>query len=416
MGRIAVVAALLLAVCAAAAPAGTEPERVYALVSESQPAVLAEVDARTLKPATSARVQLGRLGPWSFSPAGNGLAVSTGWVPRSGVAEPVRLRFVDLVRMRLTGSVRLGPDPGLSTGQVNPVVLVSWISPEIVIAIRQRANRSLELVGVDGGKQRVRWRKPLSGVVLASASVGNELVLLVGKEGKIVAPRIVVVDARGRVRFAELGRLRAGWTWDDGATPPVGETRQPGLASDAATRTVYVAAPSGLVAEIALEGLDVRYHAPRRTFAKYQSGANRQAVSLGGGILAVAGSNSTVEKSDGKLYQVISASGLEFIDTHTGSTSSLDATATAVAAWQGGLLSASWTWDSRVSERQGNGLAIFDRSGVLRTRLLAGSPVSLMGVHGDLAYAYVDGDRIISIDLAAGQVIGRGAKAFPLLR
>ena len=62
MGRLAVVAALLLAVCAAAAPAGTEPERVYALLSDSQPAVLAEVDARTLKPVSAARVTLATVG------------------------------------------------------------------------------------------------------------------------------------------------------------------------------------------------------------------------------------------------------------------------------------------------------------------------------------------------------------------
>lgn len=417
MGRIAVVAALLLAVCAAAAPAGNAPERVYALVSESQPAVLAEVDARTLKPVSSARVQLGRLGPWSFSPNGKALAVSTGWVPRSGVAGPVRLRFVDLVGMRLTGSVRLGPDPGLSTGQVNPVVLVSWMSPEIVVAIRQRANRSLELVGVDGGKQSVRWRRPLSAVVLANASVGNELVLLVGKEGQIVAPRIVVVDARGRVRSAELGRLRAGWTWDAGATPPMGETRQPGLAVDSATRTAYVAAPSGLVAEIALDGLDVRYHALRGTFAKYQSGASRQAVSLGGGVLAVAGSNSTVEKdTKGEFFQVTRGSGLELVDTRTGTTRSLDPTATTVAVWQGGLVSASSSWDSRVTEQRGGGLAIYDKAGVLRARLLEGRSVSLGGVHRDLAYAHVDGDRV-TVDLSAGLVIHRGAAgAFPLLR
>jgi hypothetical protein len=414
MGRIAVVAALLLAVCAAAAPAGTEPERVYALLSESQPAVLAEVDARTLKPVTSARVQLGRLGSWSFSGDGNVLAVSTGWVPRSGVAEPVRLRFVDLIRMRLTGSVRLGPDPGLSTGHVNPIVLVSWISPEIVVAIRQRANRSLELVGVDGGKQSVRWRKPLSGVVLASASVGGELALLVGKEGQIVAPRVVVVDASGRVRSTELGRLRAGWSWQD-ANPPRGEFRMPGLAVDGATRTAYVAAPSGLIAEVALAGLGVRYHALRGTFTKYRSGADRQAVSLGEGVLAIAGSNSTVEKNaKGELFQATRGNGLELVDTRTGTSRSIDATATAVASWHGGLVSASSSWDSRLSEQRGAGLAIFDRAGVLRTRLLEGRSVSLVGVHGDLAYAY-DGDRI-TVDLAAGRVIGRGAKAFPLLR
>lgn len=416
MGRIAAVAALLLAVCAAAAPAGTEQERVYALLSESQPAVLAEVDARTLKPLSAARVELGRLGPWSFSPDGNVLAVSTGYVPSSGVAAAVRLRFVDLVGMRLTGSVRLGPDPGLTTGHVDPVVLVAWITPDTVVAIHQRANRTLELAGVDTGTRTVRWRKPLSGVVLASATVGGELVLLVGKEGRIVAPRIVVVDAGARIRSAGLSRLRAGWTWNAGATPPVGVRRLPGLAVDSAMRTAYVAAPSGVVAEIALDGLRVRYHALRGTFAKYQSGADRHAVSLGWGILAVAGSNSTVEKNTkGELFQNTRGSGLELIDTRTGTTRSIDATATSVAPWQGGLVSASRSWDSRVSEQRGGGLAIFDRAGVLRARLLEGRSVSLVGVHGDLAYAYVGNDRV-TVDLAAGRVIGSGYEAFPLLR
>ena len=169
--------------CVAAAPAGTEPERVYALLSDSQPAVLAEVDARTLKPVSSARVELATLGLWSFSPNGKTLAVAN-----------------------------------------RSVVLVSWLTQDTVVAIRQRADRTLELAGVASGKRAIRWRTPLSGVVLAGAAVGGELVLLVGKEGQIVAPRIVVVDARGRMRSAELGRLRAGWSWDLGQTPPVGET------------------------------------------------------------------------------------------------------------------------------------------------------------------------------------------------
>lgn len=415
MGRIAVVAALLLAVCAAAAPAGNEPERVYALLSDSQAAVLAEVDARTMKPVSPARVPLAPLGLWSFSPDGTALAVSTGFVPRSGTPGPVRLRFVDLVGMRLTGSVRLGPDPGLLAGNVSPVSLVSWIAPDTVLVIRPRVNRGPELVGVDPAKRSVRWRKPFAGMVLANVAAGGELVLLVGEQERIVAPRIVVIDARGRVRSTELGRLRAGWTWDAGATPPVGETRRPGLAVDSATRTAYVAAPSGLVAEIALDGLGVRYHALRGTLAKYQSGAERQAVSLGAGILAVAGSNSTVEKNTkGELFQVTRASGLELVDTRTGTTRSVDATATSVAAWQGGLVSASRSWDSRVSEQRGGGLAIFDRAGVRRARLLEGRSVSLVGVYGDLAYAY-DSD-LITVDLAAGRVVGRGTGAFPLLR
>jgi hypothetical protein len=414
MGRIAVVAALLLAVCAAAAPAGTEPERVYALLSDSQPAVLAEVDAHTLKPVSSARVELATLGLWSFSPNGKTLAVSNRWTPRSGVTKPVQLRFVDLVGMRLTGSVRLGPDPGLTTGHVDPVVLVSWITQDTVVAIRQRADRTLELAGVASGKRAIRWRTPLSGFVLAGAAVGGELVLLVGREGQIVAPRIVVVDARGRMRSAELGRLRAGWSWDLGQTPPVGETRRPGLAVDPTTRTAYVAAPSGLVAEVALDGLGVRYHSQRGTFAKYQSGAERQAVSLGDGMLAVAGSNSAVEKSDGKLHQVTRPSGLELVDTRTGTTRSIDPTATDVAMWHGGIVSTSRSWDSRLSQQRGGGLAIYDRAGVLQARLLEGRAVSLVGVRGGLAYAF-DGD-LVTVDLAAAKVIGRGAKALPLLR
>jgi hypothetical protein len=139
-------------------------------------------------------------------------------------------------------------------------------------------------------------------------------------------------------------------------------------------------------------------------------------VSLGWGILAVAGSNSTVEKNTkGELFQNTRGSGLEFIDTRTGTTRSIDATATSVAAWQDGLVSASRSWDSRVSEQRGGGLAIFDGAGVLRARLLEGRSVSLVGVHGDLAYAYVGNDRV-TVDLAAGRVIGSGYGAFPLLR
>jgi hypothetical protein len=416
MGRIAVVAALLLAVCAAAAPAGTEPERVYALLDDSQPAILAEVDARTLKPVSAARVALSTFGRWSYSPNGKALAVSTGFVPRGGMPGPVQLRFVDLVKLRLTGSVRLGPDPALTTGYIDPVVLVAWLTPDTVVAVRQRANRTLELAGVETTKRTVRWRKPLSGVVLASAPAGGELVLLVGKEGQIVAPRIVVVDARGRVRSVELSRLRAGWTWDAAATPPVGETRHPGLTVDPATRTAFVAAPSGLVAEIALDGLGVRYHALRGTLAKYQSGAIRQAVSLGRGVLAVAGTDMAVRtNTKGELVQSTRGSGLELVDTGSGTTRSLDSTATTVAAWEGGLVAASWNWDSGASEQRGGGLAIYDKKGLLRFRLFEGRSVSLIGVHGSLAYAY-DGERV-TVDLVTGRVVSRAATGpLPLLR
>jgi hypothetical protein len=377
--------------------------------------VLAEVDARTLKPITPARVSLGSFGLWSLSPEENELAVSTGFTPRGGTPTAVGLRFVDLVSMRLTGSVRLGPDPGLTTGYVDPLALVSWIAADTVVVIRLRANRSLELVGVDAARRSVRWRKPFTGSVLASVPAGGELVLLVGEENRIVSPRLVAVGADGRVRSARLGRLRAGWSWDRKVNPPIAETKRPGLAVDETTRTAYVAAPSGLVAEIALDGLHVRYHSLRGTFAKYQSGAVRQAVSLGRGVLAVSGSNSTVEKSDGKLYQVVRASGLELVDTHSGMTRLIDATATSVALWRGGLVSAGRTWDSRVSSQPGGGLTIFDREGAPNARLFAGSAVSLVGVHGDLAYAYVGDDRV-TVDLAAGLVVDRGARAFPLLR
>jgi hypothetical protein len=190
----------------------------------------------------------------------------------------------------------------------------------------------------------------------------------------------------------------------------------PGLAVDSATRTAYVAAPSGLVAEVALAGPSVRYHALRGTLAKYRAGAERHAVSLGSGVLAVAGTNSAVESANGDPVQSTRASGLELIDTRGGVTRSIDAEASSVLKWHGGLVSAGRSWDSRVSAQRGSGLAIFDRSGVLRTRLLPGRPASLMGVHGDLAYAYVDSDRV-TIDLAAGRIVSRGAGgAFPLLR
>jgi hypothetical protein len=137
-------------------------------------------------------------------------------------------------------------------------------------------------------------------------------------------------------------------------------------------------------------------------------------VSLGSGVLAVAGTNSTVdENAKGEFVQNTGGSGLELVDTRTGVTRLIDAGASSVALWNGGLVSAGRSWDSSVSEQRGSGLAIFDRSGVLRSRLFAGLPVSLVGVHGNLVYAYVGGERV-TVDLVTGRVVNRAAAAAPL--
>jgi hypothetical protein len=386
MGRFAAIVALLLAVPAGASPA---PERVHALVASSGGGTVVELDARTLERTAPAGVRLPNVGPWAVSPDRATVAVATGYSDRS---TPVRLRLVDLASRTRVASILLGRDPKLRTGWVDPVALVAWSSPTTVVVLRRLVDTSLQLVTVDTVARRVVRRAPFAGEVLRRAQSADGVVLLVGERERIAAPRLVVVRADGVARSVGLARMQAGWTVDTNAQPPVGRQWLPGLAVGGGT--AYLVAPNGTIASVSLDDLAVRW-SERGTLAKYLTGSERTAVALGGGLLAVTGSDWELRsRPEADPEQVVTPAGLELVDVGTGERHRIDSSTTSVRLWGDALLA------------QGDGLTVYERNGRVRSRMLAGSQLWVTAVSGAFAYAY-DASEWLVVDLAAGEVVAR---------
>jgi hypothetical protein len=386
MGRVAAIVALLLAVPAGAS---TAPDRVHALVVSSGGGTVVELDARTLEQTAPAGVRLPNVGPWAFSPDRATVAVATGYSDR---ITPVRLRLVDLASRRRVASILLGRDPQLRTGWVDPVALVAWSSPTTVVVLRRLANTSLQLVTVDTVARRVVRREPFAGELLRHAQSPDGVVLLVGERERIAAPRLVVVRAGGAARSVALARMQAGWMVDTNTQPPVGRQWMPGLAVD--DGIAYLVAPSGTIASVSLDDLAVRY-SERGTLAKYLTGSEREAVALGGGLLAVTGSDWELRsRQDADPEQIVTPAGLALVDARTGERRRIDSSTSSVRLWGDALLA------------EGDGLTVYERDGRVRSRMLAGSQLWLTAVSGGIAYAY-DASEWLVVDLAAGAVIAR---------
>jgi len=385
MGRVAAIVALLLAVPAGAS---TAPDRVHALVVSSGGGTVVELDARTLERTAPAGVRLPNVGPWAFSPDRATVAVATGYSDRS---TPVRLRLVDLASRRRVASILLGRDPQLRTGWVDPVALVAWSSPTTVVVLRRLANTSLQLVTVDTVARRVVRRERFAGELLRHAQSAEGVVLLVGERERIAVPRLVVVTG-GAARSVALARMQAGWALDTSAQPPVGRQWMPGLAVD--DGIAYLVAPNGTIASVSLDDLAVRY-SERGRLAKYMTGAEREAVALGGGLLAVTGSDwEPRSRHDADPEQIVTAAGLELVDARTGGRQRIDSSTSSVRLWGDALLA------------EGDGLTVYERDGRVRSRMLGGSQLLVTAVSGGIAYAYGASEWLV-VDLAAGEVIAR---------
>ncbi len=390
MARVAAIAALLLSAQAASAPASTAPDRVNALMVSSGGGTVVELDARTLRQTAPAGVRLPNVGPWAFSPDRETVAVATAYSDR---VTPVRLRLVDLGSRRRVASILLGREPQLRAGWIDySVVLVAWTSPGTVAVLRRLADRSLQLVTVDTAARRVVRRQPLAGDVLRYARSPEALVLLYGRAraDRRAAARRHPTGWRGAIGRA--GAASGGLDWDSNVQPPVGQQLMPGLAVD--DGTAFLVAPNGTVASVGLDDLAVRYQ-ERGTLAKYLNGSVREAVSLGGGLLAVTGSNYEMRaRPEADPEQLSTPAGLELVDVRTGERQRVDATTQSLRVWGDALLA------------QGDGLTVYDREGRVRSRIFQGSPIWVTAVSGGIAYAYDEHEWLL-VDLAAGTVVQR---------
>jgi hypothetical protein len=349
--------------------------------------ILARLDPRSLKPV-SRRLEVGEYhDAWSLSPDRSQLALgmsSGGSVisPSRRLRARIGVMIVDLEAMKVVQEVETGI-AAEALGWLTPRLLVAGLLEPLVSGAGAPSQGGTVVVDPLTGKILRRW--PRLSFPQASARTRDSFVMLLPglppdtAEGT-AAPRLAVVDARGRLWSVALERiqlaLRDGVQWD-GA----------GLAVDAGQARAYVFAADAPVAEIDLRTMRVSYHRLEALFrrpgelgdAEVQSDGklswrSRRTLWLGDGHVLVFGQDGFAAAGV-QDFQAIAA-GAILVDTATWSSCVLDTSAGGTAF---------------VAER----VLVYGRGDPARRGLRAYT------VEGREAFHLFDGEQVWDIQVAA---------------
>jgi len=245
---------------------------------------------------------------------------------------------------------------------------LAWLSPRRVAVVAGNPYDGATLIMADPVAGRVVSRRQLDPAGIVTVRAGDRLVLLHTPVDRIGPVRLSVVDARGRL--LPLLRRPAHWL-----VPP---------------------------AE-----------------AKLAAGSWRSACWLGGGTLAVWGTDARVSgDTPESLRSRELPSGVKLIDTRAWTVRPLDPAATQ-ASWQAGRLLAYgglWGDDAR---RRGVGITVYGPGNEPPRHLLGGQVVDDARLHGDLVYASIDKGseqwaRAV-VSLPSGRVVASSEQLLPTL-
>lgn len=336
--------------------------------------VLIRLDRRTLAP-TSRRLKLGgraNLG-WAFSPDGRRLAV--GVIPIHG------LRIVDVRSLKNVGRVW--------TPQIYLYGLW-WLTPRRIVGVAQ----DIGLFAVDPVSGKPLRPPRIAGNIQDIRRAGNRLLFLSGwPKWRIGFARLAVLDATGRVRTVLLRRIKAGTL--SGGDP---EAFEPGLALDPSGHAFVVGGRDEPIAEVNLRTLAVTYHELPGE-AKAVVGRSRRAVWLGGGRIAVWGTD-TVRSGPPERTDFLPI-GLAIVDVTDRTIETVDPQARSVAFTARTLLAS--------GAYAGTGLRAYSTAGERRYQLFAAENVVTYATFDSRAWVGTLGDQpgpIRVIDVAAGTLLG----------
>jgi hypothetical protein len=407
------------------------------IVHEGGAAKLVRIDPRSLRPLARRGLKVPSSWTWAFSPDRSHLILPAH--RQAGRAAPrASLRFVDVRRMRALGGLSLGP------GTVDGL---AWLARDRVLVVHQLCcSGTFDVVTVAPRARRILQRTKLEGDLVSVVSTRHELVLLAAPAARIGPSRLFVVDAGGRLRSVPLDGIWAGRDLPQQESPPyVTHHRYPGVAVDPDGRRVIVVPADGPGAIVDLSSLAVQYHTlsePRSLLgrlrnwlepvanAKASEGTSRQALWLGDGLLAVAGSDDhTFVGPGGAVSMRTDPAGLSLIDTNAWTVRRIDDSVAHVSRVGNLLLATGYSWDSSIQREGGSGLAGYGFDGTKRFHVFEGRRLTQLRVHGGRAYVGLfetvrvgathirldDGSAFKVVDLASGRVIGTRTAPIPVL-
>jgi hypothetical protein len=354
------------------------------------------VDPVSLRPLAATSLSLNfHWGDFAYSPDGSLLALSRNDAPE--------LRFVRLGRLQLAGAIRF------SNG--NFVHPVAWLSQHMLLALLESS--PAQVLAIDPSTRKVIWQQPIGGTALHVERSPNGLVVLAAPADTIGPATIAAIGADGSVRSVVIDQVSAGFLHNEGSSNPVGKIRSPGLAVDAAGSYAYVVGAGEPIAQVDLASMSVTYHGGLRSLAKAVSGPRREATWLGNGLLAVAGTESSIRTdSHGDPQQSTTPSGLLLLDTRTWASRVLQTNASRAIAVGDSLLAYTSNYDSTTSDRGGSGLTIYRLDGTLALHLLDQEPISYVQAQRDLAYVWLP-DRnghLLVVDPTSGRTLASVTK------
>jgi len=312
------------------------------------------------------------------------------------------LRFVDAERLSPLGAVRIPGHAGT----------VAWTPRgRVLVASRRCCPDELRLVVVDAARKRVVARTKFAGEAVGIARSRDGLVVLLGPPKGFARTRLLVVDGLGRIRSVGLDVV-GGTTWPR-SEPYLARQRVPGLTVDRDGGRAYVVAPDGRVAAIELGSLAVSYHRPTErvsllarlrnwlepaAHAKASDGPVRVARWLGGGLLAVAGTDARAVARNGRIVrQTLDAIPVTIVDTRNWTLRRLDGRAIGVIAAGDFLLATGGEL----------GLAAYDPDGRRRWQRYEGEGVWVQQVAAGRVYvAQSTRGRVDIVDLGTGAMLG----------
>ncbi len=380
------VAALALLATGSAQPRTHASNGPLGLVGDGTTSSLVQLNAKNLRPVPGRRLDLGLFaGAWAYSPDRANLALGL----NGPAAEPqASLRFVEVATLSSQGNLPLGP--GYFYG-------AAWLASDRLAAITDHADE-VELWVVDPSHRRIVSTTALPDAPIQTRQAGDHLLVL----SRGAVPILTIVDGRGSVRDLKLDRLGGGLQ---------------ALAVTPDGRHAYVAAPSGLIADVNTGSLSIAYHGPLGDLTSSRSSAEV----LPTGQLAVAGWRQVhyVDSIQNRTRFV--GTGLILVDTGTWSAQRVDYSSARIAvvgktmlatgsAWGGGTFyfSTSGTGPPRPV---GDGLTSYSLSGSPRFHRFNGKDVYVDQTYEKRSFVSVDnaGAQLQVVDVRTGKVVGTRA-------